>query len=106
GGTVTLDRPVAPFLPFWHVPNGGLLPGGDTAHYSVVTKQVGSGNFYTARVDHEFSSKDIFSATFLYDKTQLSNPDPLNNETFFNSNSRPFGSLEETHIFSPQVTNS
>jgi hypothetical protein len=105
-GNVTVDPAVAPFLPFWHVPNGALLPGGDTAFYSVVTKQVGSGNFYTARVDHEFSSKDIFSATFLYDKTQLSNPDPLNNETFFNSNSRPFGSLEETHIFSPQVTNS
>ena len=105
-GNVTVDPAVAPFLQFWHVPNGAILPGGDTANFSVVNKQVGSGNFYTARVDHQFSSKDIFSGTFLFDKTQLSNPDPLNNETFFNSNSRPFVSLEETHIFSPQLTNS
>jgi len=105
-GKVTVDPAVVPYLQFWHVPNGTVLPGGDTANYNVVTKQTGSGNFYTARVDHQFSSKDILSATFLYDKTQLSNPDPLNNETFFNSNSRPFGSLEETHIFSPQLTNS
>src|ERR1700733_10485585 len=105
-GNVTVDPAVAPYLQFWHTPNGAVLPGGDTANYSVVTKQVGSGNFYTARVDHDFSAKDIFSGTFLLDKTQLLNPDPLNNESFFNSNSRPFVSLEETHIFSPQLTNS
>ena len=40
------------------------------------------------------------------DETELSNPVPLNNETFFNSNSRTFVSLEETHIFSPAVVNS
>jgi hypothetical protein len=105
-GNVTVNPAVAPFLQFWHAPNGAVLPGGDTANYSVVTKQVGSGNFYTARIDHQFSTKDIFSGTFLLDKSQLSNPDPLNNETFYNSNSRPFLSLEETHIFSPQLTNS
>jgi Carboxypeptidase regulatory-like domain len=105
-GNVTVDPAVQPFLQFWHTPNGAILPGGDTAQYRVVTKQTGSGNFYTARVDHQFSSKDSLSASFFYDKTQLSNPDPLNNETFFNSNARPFGSLEETHIFSPAFTNS
>jgi hypothetical protein len=105
-GNVTVDPAVAPFLQFWHTPNGAILPGGDTANYSVVTKQVGSGNFYTARVDQQISKKDIFAGTFLLDKSQLSNPDPLNNESFYNSNSRPFVSLEETHIFSPQLTNS
>lgn len=105
-GNVTVDPAVAPFLQFWHTPNGAVLPGGDTANYSVVTKQVGSGNFYTAKIDHRFTTKDIFAGTFLLDKSQLSNPDPLNNESFYNSNSRPFVSLEETHIFSPQLTNS
>ena len=104
-GNVTVDPAVKPFLQFWHPSNGAVLPGGDTALYSVVNKQPGSGNFYTGRVDHQFSPKDNFSGTFLYDKTQLSNPDPLNNETFFNSNARPFGSLEETHVFSPELTN-
>jgi outer membrane receptor protein involved in Fe transport len=105
-GNVTVDPKISPYLQFWHPSNGPVNPGGDTAEYSVVNKQSGGGNFYTARVDHQFSVKDLFSGTFVYDKTHLSNPDPLNNETFFNGNSRPFGSLEETHIFSPQFTNS
>lgn len=105
-GNVTVDPAVVPYLAFWHVANGPVLPGGDTAIYNVVTKQTGTDNFYTARVDHQFSANDSLAATFSYDKTQLSNPDPLNNETFFNSNSRPFGSIEETHIFSPLFANS
>lgn len=105
-GNVTVDPAVAPYLQFWSPPNSGLNPGGDTGQFKVVTKQPGSDNFYTARVDHNFSSKDTLSGSFFYDKTQLSNPDPLNNETFFNSNSRSFVSLEETHSFSPAVVNS
>jgi len=105
-GNVTVDPRISPYLQFWHPANGPVNPGGDTAKYSVVNRQSGGGNFYTARVDHQFSAKDLFSSTFVYDKTHLSKPDPLNNETFFNSNSRFFGSLEETHIFSPQLTNS
>jgi hypothetical protein len=104
-GNVTVDPAVVPYLGFWHVPNGPILPGGDTAIYSVVTKQVGSDNFYTGRVDHHISAQDSLHATVSYDKTQLANPDPLNNVGFFNSNSRPFGSLEETHLFSPQFVN-
>jgi hypothetical protein len=105
-GNVTVDPAVVPYLQFWSPPNSGLNPGGDTGTFKVVTKQPGSDNFYTARVDHNFSSKDTLSGSFFYDKTQLSNPDPLNNETFFNSNSRSFVSLEETHSFSPAVVNS
>jgi hypothetical protein len=105
-GNVTVDPLVEPFLQFWHPSNGPVVGNGDVAEYKVVTKQVGSGNFYTARVDHQFSASDSLSASFFYDKTQLTNPDPLNNETFFNSNARPFGSLEWTHVFSPAFTNS
>ena len=105
-GNVTVDPAVVPYLQFWSPPNAGLNPGGDTGQFRVVTKQPGTDNFYTARVDHNFSSKDTLTGSFFYDKTELSNPDPLNNETFFNSNSRTFVSLEETHIFSPAVVNS
>jgi hypothetical protein len=105
-GNVVVDPAVAPYLQFWSLPNDGLNPGGDTGQYRVVTKQPGTDNFYTARVDHHFSSKDSLAGSFYYDKTKLSNPDPLNNETFFNSNSRSFVSLEETHIFNPLIANS
>ena len=57
-------------------------------------------------MDHRFSDADNFSGTFVYDATRLTQPDSLNNEYFLNSNSRPFGSLEETHIFTPSLVNS
>lgn len=104
-GDITVDPKVAPFLQFWSLPNGATLPGGDTALYSVVTKQTGTDNFYTGRITHHFSEKDQLGATFLYDKSFLTNPDPLNNEGFSNSNSRPFFALEETHTFTPNVIN-
>jgi Carboxypeptidase regulatory-like domain/TonB dependent receptor len=105
-GNVTVDSAIVPYLQFWPLPNSGLNAGGDTGQASVVTKQPGTDNFYTARIDHHFSARDSLAGSFFYDKTQLSNPDPMNNETFFNSNSRSFVSLEETHIFSPLVVNS
>ncbi len=104
-GTVAVDPKVVPFLQFWHVPNGAILAGGDTALYSVVTKQIGTDNFYTGRLTHHFSERDELGATFLYDKSFLTNPDPLNNEGFSNSNSRPFFSFEETHTFTPNLIN-
>ena len=105
-GNVTVDPLVAPFLTFWHRPNGAILPPGDTAIYSVVVKQRGTDNFYTGRIMHHFSDADSLGATFLYDNSFLSNPDPLNNEGFTNKNSRPFFSLEETHTFTPTLINS
>ena len=105
-GNITVDPAVAPYLAFWPLPNDGLLGGGDTGLYSVPTLQNGSQNFYTARLDQKFSAKDNFAGTFLLDKTSLSQPDPLNNEHFESRNSRPFVSLEETHIFSSALVNS
>jgi hypothetical protein len=106
GGNVTVNPNVVPYLSFWPLPNLGLLPGGDTGLYSVATLQSGTENFYTARIDHKFSDSDSLAGTFVYDNTRLTQPDSLNNELFLNSNSRPFGSLEETHIFTPALVNS
>jgi hypothetical protein len=103
---VTVNAAIVPYLQFWHQANGPVVGNGDVAEYRVVTKQTGSGNFYTSRVDHQISSKDRLSASFFYDNSELFNPDSLNNEVFFNSNSRPFVSLEETHIFNSSFANS
>ena len=105
-GNVTVDPAVAPYLAFWPLPNDGLLPGGDTGLYSVPTLQDGTQNFYTARIDHKFSGTDSLSGTFLLDQTSLTQPDQLNNEHFQNKNSRPFVSLEETHIVNSRFVNS
>ncbi len=103
---VPVDTQVLPYLAFWHVPNGAVLSPGNTALYSVVTSQQGTDNFYTGRITHHFSDHDNLGITILYDKSFLTNPDALNNIGFSNSNSRPFGSLEETHTFTQNLVNS
>jgi hypothetical protein len=103
-GNVTVSPAVVPYLAFWPLPNGAV--SGDTGIYKVETLQRGTQNFYTARVDHKFSETDSLSATFVYDNTRLFQPDSLNNVQFLDRNSRPFGSLEETHIFNSSLVNS
>ena len=105
-GNVSVSPLVQPFLTFWPTPNGSILAPGDTALFSVVTPQLGTENYYAARVDENISQKDTLAGSFYYDHSQLTEPDSLNQVTALNSNSRPFGSLEETHTFSPTLVNS
>jgi outer membrane receptor protein involved in Fe transport len=104
-GTVTVDPAVKPFLAFWPLPNGPVLPPGDTALFSVVTPQIGTENYYSARVDANISPKDTLAGSFYYDHSRLTQPDSLDQVTSLNSNARPFGSVEETHVFSSTLVN-
>jgi hypothetical protein len=100
------DPAVVPYLAFWHLPNQPVTSTDVTGTYKVQTLQRGTENFYTARVDNKFSNTDSLAGTFGYDNTRLTQPDPLNNVLFLDKNSRPFGSLEETHIFGSNLVNS
>jgi hypothetical protein len=104
-GTITVNPSVVPYLAFWPLPNAGIDPSGDVGNYQVATSQIGNENFYTGKVDHHFSSKDNLAGTFLYDTTDLTQPDALNNLHFINQDARTFSSIEETHIFSPSFLN-
>jgi hypothetical protein len=104
-GTVNVDSSVAPYLAFWPLPNAGVDPSGDVGNYRIATQQIGNENFYTGKVDHHFSASDTLAGTFLYDATDLSQPDTLNNLHFINKDARTFSSIEETHIFSPSFLN-
>jgi outer membrane receptor protein involved in Fe transport len=102
-----VDSNVAPYLAFWPFPNQqGVQPTDLTGLYKVQLLQRGTENLYTARVDHKFSDKDSLTATFGYDNTRLTQPDALNNVLFLDKNLRPFGTIEETHIFSSSLVNS
>jgi hypothetical protein len=95
-GNVTVDPAVTPYLAFWPIPNAGLDPSGDVGNYRVATNQIGNENFYTGKIDHHLSDLDTLSGTFLYDTTDLTEPDPLNNPHFVNQDARTFTSVEET----------
>ena len=102
-GNVSVDPAVQPFFAFWPLPNAGIDPSGDVGNYRVATSQIGNENFYTGKVDHHFSDRDTLSGTFLYDTTDLTEPDSLNNLHFVNEDARTFASIEETHTFSPDL---
>lgn len=107
-GNVTVDPNAAAYLTFWHLPDPGspVLANGDLGLYTFAGQQVVNENFLTARVDHNFSSKDSLFGTYMFDRTPYSSPDGLNNVQFDTLTSRQFLAIEETHIFTPSFANS
>ena len=103
-GTVTVDPAAQKYLGLFALPNGAV--SGDTGIFSFVANQVISENYWTARVDHTFSSKDSMFGTYMYDVTPYNSPDGYNDVLLSSVTNRQFVVLEETHIFSPALVNS
>ena len=62
-------------------------------------------NYATARIDHRFSEKDTFFATYLFDHSTLTQPDEFNNKISEFKSGRQSIALEDAHIFNPQLAN-
>jgi hypothetical protein len=106
---VTVSPQAKDYFTFYHLPTSSIPvagSNGDIGVYTFAGQQVVNENFLTARVDHNFSSKDTLAGTYMFDRTPYSSPDGLNNVEFQTLTSRQFVALEETHIFSPQFANS
>src|SRR5216684_6172423 len=101
-----VDLKAKAYFTFYHLPNGPILGNGDTGEYTFTGQQIVSENFFTARIDHRFSSNDSLFGSYMFDKTPYSSPDGLNNVEFDTLTSRQFLSIEETHIFTPRFANS
>lgn len=104
-GTVQVDPSAAKYFTFYHLPDPSTVSG-DLGTYTFAGQQIVNENFFTARVDHNFSSKDSVFGTYMYDKTPYSSPDGLNNVEFQTLTARQFVAIEETHIFTPSFANS
>jgi hypothetical protein len=104
---VTVDASAAKYLAFYpQAPSSAQVAGSDTAQFTFAGQQIVNENFFTTRIDHNFSDKDSLFGTYMYDKTPYSSPDGLNNVEFETLTARQFVSIEETHIFSPSFANS
>ena len=101
---VTVDPSAQKYLGLYPLPNGPVL--GDTALFTFAGQQVISENFFTARVDHKFSSKDSLFGTYMYDDTPFSMPDSFNDLIQGHHTNRQVAVLEEDHIFTPSLFNS
>jgi hypothetical protein len=97
---------VQPFLPFYPLPNAGLIGNGDTGLYVASVTNIAVENFVTARMDRKFSDADSVHGIYLWDKGNNHSPDIFNTVDIANFSSRQTVALEETHVFNPRLVNS
>lgn len=104
---ITVDSKVAPYLPLWPQPNGALVSGGngDVGFFNASGQAIGSENYATARVDHKLSAGDSIDASWFFDNASVSQPDALLIGIHAVNTKRYFGSIEETHNFTPNLLN-
>jgi Carboxypeptidase regulatory-like domain/TonB-dependent Receptor Plug Domain/TonB dependent receptor len=100
-----VDPVIAKFFTFYPVPNAGLIGPGDTGNYAFSGAQVVPENYYTFRGDVKVSDKDSLNASYYYDRSSFTQPDALNQVQDQFIVGRQGGAVEETHIFSPQFSN-
>jgi hypothetical protein len=107
GGDVTVDQLVVPYLAIWPLPNTGSCSGVcDVGVFKLTGQQVTPENYFTTRVDHKFSSNDSLDGTYMRDTATISQPDELGIKVTGYTTRRQLVTLEESHIFTPQVVNS
>ena len=102
-GTVTVNPLASPYLSFFPTPNGPI--SGDAGTYSLVTQNVTTESFATARGDHRFSDKDSLHMTWLFDSGQTSGPDVFGNLLLGTFAQRQTASIEESHVFTSSAVN-
>lgn len=102
---LTVSPLVTPYLGLWAPPNAGLLGSGNTGIFSFVGRNVASENFGTMRIDHKLSDKDSLFGTYQYDRGNLVLPDGLDTVNTPQSTGRQFFTIDETHLFTPQILN-
>jgi len=67
--------------------------------------QIVRENFYTVRVDHKLATNDNLFGTYLFDDTDLKQPDPFNNDILNTHTRRQTVVLQESHTFGASVVN-
>jgi outer membrane receptor protein involved in Fe transport len=104
---VPIDPSAQKYLGLYPLPTDAPQAGTpDIAISRFAGQQVINENFFTVRVDHKLSEKDNLFGTYLYDKTPYTSPDLFDNIQLESLTKRQFFVLEETHIFSSNMTNS
>jgi hypothetical protein len=105
-GLVQVDPEVARYLAaFYPLPNGALLGAGDAGIYTFAAQNVTNEDYYTVRVDHNFSQSDALYGTYMRDTSKTVKPDSLNELRSNIVSNRQAATLHEQHTFSPTSVN-
>ncbi len=103
---ITVSPLIEPFLGIYPLPNRGLTSDPNVGIFSFAGQVVSNEDFAAARFDNQFSDKDSFNATFLYDNGQVVQPDEFDNKPSSLPSQRYSGSVDESHAFSASMINS
>src|ERR1700704_3451151 len=112
---VTVDSLVIPYLSIWPLPNSGVLidscrtpdPSGicELGTFKLSGQQITPENYFTTRIDHKFSANDALYGTYMHDSANITQPDELGIKLTGYTTGRQLVTIEENHIFTPQVVN-
>src|SRR4030088_2712079 len=111
GGDVTVDSKVVPYLPIWPLPNSGVRADScangicDLGVFKLSGQQITPENYFTTRVDHKLSANDALYGTYMHDSANITQPDELGIKLTGYTTGRQLVTIEENHIFTPQVVN-
>jgi Carboxypeptidase regulatory-like domain len=100
-----IDKAVLPFLALWPSGNGAIVGNGDTQVYTVAGVQNLTENYVTARLDQKFSDSDSANGSYFFDNAPQTIPDALDNVVHEIFTRRQGVTMEESHIFSPELAN-
>src|ERR1700681_1023528 len=111
---VTVDPLVIPYLPIWPLPHAGILQDScrtdgsgicELGTFKLSGKQITPENYFTTRIDHKFSTNDALYGPYMHDSANITQPDELGIKVTGYTTGRQLVTLEENHIFNPQVVN-
>lgn len=96
---------VQPYLALWPAAPAGTPDVNGVQSFSTSRPTIANENYYTVRVDHKITDKDSLASSYFWDSGPLRQPDPLQNASHQVFSRRQMFSIEETHIFGPQLVN-
>ena len=102
-GTVTVSPLVKPYLALYPLPTSNIK--GDTGTFTSITQQLGNQNFFTTRIDHEFSPADLVHGTYMFDDSTLTSPDLFQTVVSGTLTRRQLATAEYTRTFTPAFVN-
>lgn len=110
--TITIDPAVVPYFAVWPdltkvrvSPLGGPSDNGDAVVYNTSGVASLHENYFTLRVDQQFSGNDTLSGTYFFDHSPQTLPDPLVNVLNEELSNRQMAGITETHIFKSALVN-
>lgn len=105
-GTVAVNPAVTRFMnAFIPLPNGAILPGGDTGIFNFAGQQVIPENYLDTRVDFKRTSRDKMHFTYLRDNATVRQPDEFNNKLTGYDSKRDLYTFFWSHSYSANFVN-